>query len=214
VARVHEKYDVPLDEIAERIGDRHSTVERFYRGYTVLQQAESSGVFDRADLWRNRFYFSHLYTALDQPEFKRFLGIKPAAPIGKNPIPKAKLKDLEMFLTWLYGKRSANVEPVVRKQNPDLNNLRRVLADSHAFSLLRQGYPLDRAFEVSLGDAARFRDSVVHAKDALQRAKGTVATGYVGEPDLLQTVEDIVITASSILDEMKQKDHKRSRSGN
>lgn len=65
VADVHETYSIPLMEIAEKIGDRHATVKRLYRGYKVLEQAESEGVFDREDRARNRFYFSHLYTALD-----------------------------------------------------------------------------------------------------------------------------------------------------
>ena len=32
-------HEVPLATIADRIGDRHSTVARLYRGYTVLKQA-------------------------------------------------------------------------------------------------------------------------------------------------------------------------------
>ena len=211
VARVHETYEVPLDEIAARIGDRHSTVSRFYRGYTVLSQAEDQKVFNRGDLWKNRFYFSHLYTALDQPEFKRFLGIRDSTVPGKNPVPRSKLKELEQLLTWLYGNRSTNTEPVVRTQNPDLNNLRRVIADPQALSLLRQGYGLEHAFEISQGDAARFRDALVRAKDAVQKAKGTLVTGYSGEQDLLSTMEDIVTTASSILQEMHQKDKSSTR---
>src|SRR6266508_117225 len=60
VADVHENYHIPLDKIASTIGDRHATVVRLYRGYKILEQAESKANFDREDRVRNRFYFSHL----------------------------------------------------------------------------------------------------------------------------------------------------------
>jgi hypothetical protein len=50
VAEVHETFGVSLSEIAERIGDRHATVERLYRGYKILEQAESEGVFRGEDI--------------------------------------------------------------------------------------------------------------------------------------------------------------------
>ena len=45
IARVHEEMGVSLRDIAQRIGDRNDTVERLYRGLTVLRQAEAAGVF-------------------------------------------------------------------------------------------------------------------------------------------------------------------------
>src|SRR5438552_2906174 len=84
----------------------YSLVARLYRGYTVLKQAEKQAGFARADLWKQKFYFSHLYTALDQPEFQNFLGLKPDAPPVENPVTKAKLGALEEFMMWLYGKKS------------------------------------------------------------------------------------------------------------
>jgi hypothetical protein len=95
VADVHEQYKVSLDEIATKIGDSHHTVTRLYRGYKILQQAESQAGFDREDRIRNKFYFSHLYTATDQGEFQTFLGINPKDPIGDNPVPKSKIGALK-----------------------------------------------------------------------------------------------------------------------
>ncbi len=57
MAEVHENYEVPLAEIANSIGDRHSTVLRLYRGVKLLEQAEQAGRFKRKDAVKNRFYF-------------------------------------------------------------------------------------------------------------------------------------------------------------
>lgn len=205
VATVFEQYGVPLAEIAERIGDRHATVRRLYRGYKVLQQAEARSLFDRADRYKKRFYFSHLYTALDQPEFQTFLGVTAEESLRPNPVPKRHLDDLRDLMTWIYGRKSASVEPLVRNQNPDLNTLRVVIGNRASLSALRAGIPLSRAHEIGIGDKRRFRDSLVAAKDDLQQAKATVTTGYSGEEDLHQTICDIEAYTRSLLAEMASK---------
>jgi hypothetical protein len=205
VADVYENYDVPLAKIATTIGDRHATVVRLYRGYKILQQAEAKAGFDKEDRVRNRFYFSHLYTAADQPEFQKFLGIDSENSLKANPVPKSKLPQLGQLMLWLYGKKSAQIEPVVRTQNPDLNILREVISKPASLSALRSGYSLEKSFEIRIGDKRRFRDSITSAKEELQQAKGTVTTGYVGEEDLYETMKDILLYGDKIKEEMELK---------
>ena len=205
VAEVHETYGVSLEEIAERIGDRHATVKRLYRGYKVLEQAESYGVFDKEDRARNRFYFSHLYTALDQKEFQDFLGVGPVTSLRSNPVPASNLDELGELMLWLYGKKSEEIEPVVERQNPDLNILRSVISKPESLSALRSGYTLERSHFVAIGDRKRFRDTLTSAKVELQNAKATVTTGYAGEEDLYEIVQDIGLLASTIMREMEDK---------
>ena len=124
VAKVYEEYGVPLDEIARKIGDRHVTVKRLYRGYALLRQAEAMTGFDKEDRIRNRFYFSHLYTAADQPEFQRFLGIAAEKSLKPNPVPRPGLDKLKELMIWFYGSKLHAKEPVIRSHNPYLNLLR------------------------------------------------------------------------------------------
>jgi hypothetical protein len=205
VARVHDDFHISLQEIAERIGDKHSTVARLYDGYKVLRQAEEMAGFDKEDRIRNRFYFSHLYTAVAYPEFRNFLGITEERGKRRDPVPKSKLSDLADLMMWLYGRKSTNTQPVVRTQAPDLNRLRAVIAKPSALSLLRRDYSLDVAFENSIGDPRRFREALFAAKEELQKAKATVTTGYAGEEDLLETMDGIVATANSVWEEMKAR---------
>jgi hypothetical protein len=205
VAQVHETYGVPLPEIAEKIGDQHATVKRMYRGYKILEQAESQGVFEKEDRARSRFYFSHLYTAVDQKGFQDFLGIDPESSLEPNPVPASKLPELGELMTWIYGKKSAGIEPVVRTQNPDLNTLREVINKPNSLSVLRRTRRLEVAYNVAIGDRQRFRDALTNAKVELQNAKATITTGYDGEKDLYETINDIMLYAETINDEMKAK---------
>lgn len=209
IAKVRHDYGIPLPEIARKIGDRHSTVERIYRGYVLLEQAEAMTKFSREDRVKNRLYFSHLYTAADYPEFQTFLGITSQGSLKKNAVPKANLPQLEEMMTWLFGSKERELDPVVERQYPDLSRLRSVLGNKQSIAALRNGMRLERAYAISLGDARRFEDALVAAKDGLQEAKGTVTTGYKGNRELLDQMENIQTLSQSILNEMRNIADKR-----
>lgn len=205
IVLVHETYGVPLDEISLRIGDRHSTVVRLYRGASVLRQAETDAGFNLDDRFGTRFAFSHLYTALDQPGFQTYLGIDPAAdPVAQQASPD-KLPELAQLMVWLYGKKSTNTRPLIRSQNPDLNRLREIVSNARALTALQGGRSLDHAFELSISDSRRFRQALTLAVDELQEARGVVLTGYEGEDDLYELGETSKLYADDLLAEMGKK---------
>lgn len=106
IAWVHDDLGVALQEIARRIGDRHTTVRRLYRGLMALLQAEHNGVFDRDDRWKKHFSFSHLYTGLGYSNTRRFLGINDEHSFCRDPVPEDHVKDLGDLCVWLYGRKS------------------------------------------------------------------------------------------------------------
>ncbi|MCH7697474.1 MAG: hypothetical protein IH865_00845 [Chloroflexi bacterium] len=192
IAWVRNTLKVPLDRIAKQIGDQHSTVRRLYRGLMALEQAEVAGVYDREERWRARFALSHLYTGLDYPSIQKFTGISGEASYSKRrPIPKRKIKEFGELCIWLYGSKTKEQPPIVQRQNPDLRNLAEVLGSRDGLAALRKGLPLQISLDISKGDEQLFREALVAAKQSLQDARGRLITGYEGEPDLLDTAEDI-----------------------
>lgn len=205
VAKIYEKQGLSLDQIAQQIGDRNATVKRLYRGFTLLRQAESQAGFERADAVRARFYFSHLYTAADQTEFQKFLGISAESSLKKNPVSPRKRKELAELMLWIYGSRNQQKEPIVQTQFPDLNILRTVISTASGIRALRAGYGLARAHEISIGDAERFREAMTQARENLVQANGTVVNGYRGESDLATVSEDVVKLAQNVATEVGKK---------
>lgn len=203
IAWVHNTLGVPLEQIALQIGDRHSTVKRLYRGLMVLKQAEQEKVFDCEDRSKKRFAFSHLYTALDQSGFEKFLGISKGTDFKHAPVPKRKVKQLGEVCRWLYGSKSQGVEPIIQSQNPDLRQLDEVLQSKNAVAALRSGLTLKRSLEISRGDERLLREALVVAKQALQEARGKLVTGFDGQDELVETACDIKMLADSIVDEME-----------
>ncbi len=212
IAEVREQFDVPLESIAEQIGDRNRTVQRLYRAMMVIRQAEEAGVFNRESRYKGSFSFSHLYTGLDYEGFKRFLQIKDESAESKSPVPEPRLGELGELCRWLYGDRKQNIRPVIESQNPDLAILDEVLQNDSAIATLRNGTPLHIARDISLGDEKIFRQSLAQAKTALQRAAGALTTGYDKDsPDLLQTGRDIAEIADDLVDQMERKNSTRKR---
>jgi hypothetical protein len=212
IAWVHNEVGESLEEIARHIGDEHTTVKRLYRGLMVLQQAESAG-FNREDRFKSHFSFSHLYTGLDYPGVRKFIGLTESRDYQPKPVPPSRLKPLGELCVWLYGSKTRVIKPLVQSQNPDLRRLDEVLQSADGTAALRQGLPLNVSLDISRGDQRLFREAVVGAKSALQDARGTVLSGYAGEPDLLQHVEDIAELAESLVDEMRNMRRRNRKAG-
>ncbi|HXD55890.1 MAG TPA: ParB N-terminal domain-containing protein [Solirubrobacteraceae bacterium] len=205
IAWVHNDLKIPLEEIARQIGDKHRTVRRLYRALMVLDQAAEADVFHVEDRARKQFAFSHLYTGLDYHGFEKFLAINPERSYRPAPVPKSRLPQLGQLLVWLYGSKSRGEEPVIRSQNPDLRVLDSILTTRNGVAALERGLGLSVSHDISRGDDAIFRETLLAARQSLQEARGKLLTGYKGERDLKAVSEDIVELAQSIDAEMIER---------
>ncbi|MCH8966195.1 MAG: hypothetical protein IID43_00815, partial [Planctomycetes bacterium] len=116
------------------------TVKRLYRALMAIEQAEKADVFNRRDRKRAHFSFSHLYTALDYKNFQRFTGISGEASYARlQPVPRQRMKPFGEVCLWLYGSKSRDTEPVIRRQNPDLRILDEVIGSKNGIAALRRG---------------------------------------------------------------------------
>ena len=163
IANVHRQYEVPLNDIANQIGDTHNTVRRLYRGLMVIEQAERVGAYDRSDRWRGQFAFSHLYIGLQYPGISEFLNLRPADDEYQDPVPQDKQDHLRELLVWMYGSKSEDRPPVIQSQNPHLRQLDAVLASTEALAAMRRGAELSISFEASKPSSNLFKKALVAA---------------------------------------------------
>jgi hypothetical protein len=206
IAHVHNDYDVPLEDIALQIGDYNSTVLRMYRGLMIIEQAEQAKVFARHDIAKNKFHFNYIYTGMDYPGIVGFLGLRSKGTTSQKPVPPSKVKNLGDLLGWLYGRESSDSASLIRSQNPDLKTLDTILLSDTGIKALRDGLPLSVAHDISQGDERIFRQSLQQAKQALQKAHGTLTTGFVaGDADSLKLAEDVESLAHDLVDAMSTK---------
>jgi len=210
---VHNTLKISLEEIADTIGDTHQTTLRLYRALMTLEQAEREKVWSREDRQKNHFSFSHLYIGVSSyAGIQAYLGLDGPPADTDNPVPADHLENLGELLLWMFGSKRDGIAPVVVSQNPHLRQLDQVLSRPNAVAAMKQGMPLSVALDVAKGDPAKLREDLVAARRLLQDSRGKVLTGYASEPDLLQTAEDIVALADSILEDMISIDRRRKRS--
>jgi hypothetical protein len=212
IAHVHNDYGVPLDDIALQIGDYNSTVLRMYRGLMIVEQAEDANIFKRSDIAKNKFHFNYIYTGMDYPGIVNFLGLRSKGTTPRKPVPTSKLKNLGDLMVWLYGRDSSETPSLIRSQNPDLKTLDTVLLTERGVRALRDGLPLSVAHDISQGDERIFRQSLQQAKQGLQKAHGTLTTGFsANDLEVIQLGEEVESLAHDLVDAMQAKRAKDRR---
>ena len=198
VFRMRRDFGLSLADIASGIGDRHETVTRLYRGYVVLRQAQNEFDFDPTDTQHLRFPFSHLWTALGYLSIRDYLGVGAEELETEDPIPSERLPQLEHLMRWLFGSASKDIEPRIRRQNPDLRYLARALKVPKGIALLEDGSLLSVALDASLGDAHLFRAALTRAETSAKESMRFVSTGFKGEEDLVNTGKKLLQLAKSL----------------
>lgn len=213
VSKIHNEYGIPLEAIAQQIGDYNNTVERQYHGLMVVEQAERAGVFDRNNVKRKKgFEFSHIYEGLSREGIQKFLGLTRESRSNRDPVPRQRVKQLGELLEWIYGNSAKNLEPRIRTQAKDLEILSSVLLTKDGVAALRTGLSLELARDASLGDEQLFKQALSTIKVSLQDAVGLVTTGFdAGDTHSLSQAHDIEQLSTDLVDSMQVKLRKRKR---
>lgn len=205
IADVHRNLGVPLEEIAQQIGDTHQTVQRLFRGLIVIEQAEDMGVFSRKNRWYNHFSFSYLYTGLDYAGISAYIGLRSATDEDPMPVPLEKEEELRQLCLWLYGNKREQIPPVIQSQNPHLRQLDATLSDRDATANLLLNGDLACAFESSRPLSNRFEESLLAARENLQRVRELLSEGYDGSEELLRVAGTAANLADDLHDEIMRK---------
>lgn len=195
-----------ISTISKTLGDNHNTVRRLVNGWYVLHQALADG-FDIKNISKKNFSFSHLYTAITRPSVREFVGLSAedlSAPPQENPIPATHKKELQTLMSWLYGQEQKGEPTVIQSQNPDLNNLVRVLAHPEAKRMLAAHRDLDVAYQRVEPPSSRFEEALMLAAKQSEEAM-SLAGHYDGDGTLLRIAEGLSKTARTLLTSMRDR---------
>ena len=132
----------------------------------------------------------------------------------REPVPKSKVKQLGEVLEWLYGNSQRDKPSLIHSQNPDLKVLDSILTSKKGVEALRDGFPLGIAKDISLGDEKLFRQALQQAKQELQKAHGTLSTGFKPtDSEMIKLASDVEDLASDLVTGMMQKRKREARDG-
>lgn len=124
-----------MEVLTRRLGDSRGMLLRVFIAYKIYEQAIDQEIVSPTSLDDQKVDFSHLYTMLNHPPTRTFLGL-PSGPLSEesvrdNPIPTEKLDSLKQLFGWLFGPKS-----VIRRQGSDRPRLQKVIASSEGLRAL------------------------------------------------------------------------------
>lgn len=188
-------------QVSQRLGDNHNTIARLVNGWKVLQQAEANG-FDREQISRRSFAFSHLYTALSRPATREYLGLPDPAEglLEETPVPQSSVPQLLRLTSWLYGQQ--NEPALITSQNPDLGRLVQVLGNKSALATLEATRNLDRAWDLAEDKSAKFSVLVYKLVQDIEEAL-RLSGNYDGDPELASAAESVSRSARTLSASLK-----------
>lgn len=208
IAQVHNDYNVPLKQIAKQIGDTNRKVLRLYQSIMILQQAQEQTTFSLDNIYANRIFFSHLYTAMGYKGYQKYVSLDPQN-VSEYPIPQDSLKELEEVMLWLFGKKG--VTPIIRSQNPDLRKLEEVLQKREAVLSLRKHSNLDIAYELCKDPRDLFAGAILEGKQQVEIALSKLSHYDGNDSDLSLTLE-LGKATRRLYDSMREQQIKAQKS--
>lgn len=190
--------------ISRTLGDNHNTVRRLVTGWYVLKQALADG-FDLGQISKKTFSFSHLYTALTRASVREYLGLSAedlSSTPQKAPIPSTHREELMRVMSWLFGQEQKGEPTLIQSQNPNLNELSKVLGHAEARHMLLARRDLRVAYDRVEPASARFEEALM--KSAKQCEDTMALSGsYEGDPTLLRVAEGLQKTTKTLVAAMR-----------
>lgn len=132
-------------ELTQKLGDSRGMLLRIFVAFKIYEQALQEGIVESQRIDAQKLEFSHLYTMLNNPPSRKFLGLPVTAlseeSVVDNPIPETHLDNLRELFNWLFGDQS-----VIKSQGSDRPRLQKVIASDEGLEALRSSSDLDYAY--------------------------------------------------------------------
>ena len=188
-------HELTLDEVQQMVGDKNATIPRMLAGYRFVNQLVRSGHFrpdqsQRKGRGSNPDYpFSWIYTALDNPPVKEFVGFQePDGVPALEPIPQNKLEDAGLLLTFMFGDKNRGIAAVV-EDSRELGDLAKAIRDPVLRNRLKEGKKLRIVIEEARPSVERLQEGFQRVADQLRDLSGLIVPGTLESDAALGLVE-------------------------
>ena len=170
--------DTRIQTLSKRLGDSRQLILRSLIAYKIFEQAKAEGMLDEKMVADNALDFSHLYTIIQSPAARAYLGLTDAplneTLIKDNPIPTERVEKLAHLMGWLFG--AVGRDPVIKSQGTDRPKLSRILASAQATETLEATGDFNAAADEAGFQTANWLSSVVQLGTLTKHVSDGVAT--------------------------------------
>lgn len=185
VAKVVEADNLPVMQVAEMIGDRHSTVNRMLEGYYLVDQLTKSGHFRPEDSNRKgrasvtEYPFSWVYTILGYTSVRDFLKLGDD-DAHKDPIQPSQLEDAGLLMKSMFGDKSKGRSSAIGDSR-QLGELASAFATTDKVLMLKQGKSLAEIEILTQPIEKRLAEGLAKIRDELRDLIGRLSEQEITE---------------------------------
>lgn len=171
-----------MKSLTKQLGDSRGLIIRLLVAYKIVLQCSRIGIFEKLAIDEGEIEFSHLYTLINNPDSRAFIGLS-RAPLSEsmicdNPVPDSHHAELAQLISWLYGEKS-----VIKAQGTDRPRLQRVLASEAGIKELKITGDLSSAEAVAGLKSDDWLEMLAKATTILSKANTDAASVAVELPN-------------------------------
>jgi hypothetical protein len=195
VDQVLRNQNLSLSQVMEMLGDKHGTAPRMLAGYRFVNQLIRTGQFrpdqsQRKGRGSNPEYpFSWVYTALDNPPIREFVGFKEQdGTPAEEPVPEEKLEQAGWVMRFMFGDKNRGV-PAVVEDSREIGELAKAVRDTVLCSRLKEGKLLRLVIEEARPSGERLQEGFLKVADQLRDLTGLIVPGSLKPDTALRLIE-------------------------
>lgn len=190
-----------IKQVQKVVGDRSDKLRKQYITYKLFLEAKNN--LEDFDVRPIIDKFSLLTVAYNSASIRDYIGVESYAKVNlENELVDSERYDaFKNLLTWIYGNRETNVQPVLTDSRKITNTLSHVVKEPEAVEFLIQYKDLEGAYERTGGERDYLSKKLVSANRAIQTSL-KFAFKYKNDDELLKQVaelEELIVALKSNL---------------
>lgn len=178
-----------IKQVQKVVGDRSDKLRKQYVTYKLFIEARDNLGFDVRPLINK---FSLLTVAYNSANIRKYLGVESYSKVDleNELIDSNKYDEFRNVLTWVYGNKDTNEQPVLTDSRKITNTLSHVVDSSDAVEYLIKFRDLDGAYDRTNGEREFLSKKMVSASRAIQTSL-KFAFKYKNDEELIKQVEEL-----------------------
>ena len=192
-------YKIAFEEVQRQIASRRSdAVIKHYLYYRITKIVESDLDFDLDQVIKN---FSLIEVALRSPGIRQYIGLGDNSSFlkeidfKKRVIPSKFNTHLEEVLTWIYGNKKKNIQPLFTDSR-NIPSLGKILINKESSEYMKRTNDFEGAYERGDGEKEMLEKKI---NDSRKKLEGAMQIAYKHKSKELIELVNLCITAAEAL---------------
>lgn len=178
-----------IKQVQKVVGDRSDKLRKQYITYKLFLEARDNLEFDVRPIINK---FSLLTVAYNSASIREYLDVKAYSKVDLEAelIDSSKTEEFKNILTWIYGNKETNEQPVLTDSRKITNTLSHIVKSPEAREYLKEYKDLEGAYDRTNGEKEYLKKKLLSASRALQTSL-KFAYKYKGDEELLKQIDDL-----------------------